>query len=233
MKKVILALTCMTAMTMLTACGGSENNAADGKNAVEEVEEVLETSMFGDATMKSCKAAWKQGLGMSFDKIEPGFKYLTDDSLKAFRGVIYRGQYQGIATFIKEDRTDVSREEYEAYVRKLYAATQSIADGGKVIYGWESKKTAEEAEAECPVEEILGRKILGFPLDNLDWGFKKDGKFKRMSAELIKANKKYPARLQANFYDALQKSMNETMKDAEKALEDPEVQKALEDAFKK
>jgi hypothetical protein len=50
---------------------------------------------------------------------------------------------------------------------------------------------------------------------------------------LLEANKKYPARLQVHFYDALQKSMDETMKDAEKALEDPKVQKALEDAFKK
>lgn len=45
-----------------------------------------------------------------------------------------------------------------------------------------------------------------------------------MCVELIDANKKFPARLKINFYDALQKSFEETMSDAEKALEDPEVQ---------
>ena len=54
-----------------------------------------------------------------------------------------------------------------------------------------------------------------------------------MSVELIDANKKYPARLKVHFYDALQKSFDDTMKDAEKALEDPEVQKAIKDAFGK
>ncbi len=231
MKKLFIALMCIAGLAIATACGGGDSSE---KKSVEEVtEEIIETSMFGDPTMKACKAAWDKGLGLSFDKIEPDYKYIAEDSIKAFRGVLCRGRYQGYATFVKEDRTDVSREEFEAYVRKLYAATQSIADGGKVIYGWESKSTAEGAETEWPVEEILGRKFLGMPMTNLDWGFKKDGNFKRISVELVDANKKYPARLSIQFYDALQKSIDDTMKDAEKALEDPEVQKTIKDAFEK
>ena len=65
-----------------------------------------------------------------------------------------------------------------------------------------------------------------------DWGFKRDGTLMRMVVELLDANAKYPARLQVHFYQGLQKSFDDTMKDAEKALEDPKVQKALKDAQK-
>ena len=61
----------------------------------------------------------------------------------------------------------------------------------------------------------------------------KNGELKRMAVELIDANSKWPARLKVNYYSALQKSFDDTMKDAEKALEDPKVQKELEKVFKK
>lgn len=45
----------------------------------------------------------------------------------------------------------------------------------------------------------------------------------RMKVDLLSANKKYPKPLEVRFYEALQKSFDDTMKDAEKALETPEV----------
>jgi hypothetical protein len=232
MKKVFLALMCMATMTMFIGCGGRSKKADSAQKAEEAVEKLVETGAFGERTKAATQAAFK-GIGLTLGQVEPDYKYIDEDTLKIYRGVVYQGRYEGSAVFIKTDNTDVSREEFESYVRKIYAVTQKIADEGKVINGFERKSKPEEAVMEWAVDDILAQKILGFPLSEYNWGFRYKDKYKRMEVGLLEANKKYPARLQVHFYDALQKSMDETMKDAEKALKDPKVQKALEDAFKK
>lgn len=233
MKQILTTLMWIAAVIMFTACGGSSNKkASDGKTTLEDGKQVIETSVLGDMTKSACEAAFN-GIGLTLDQVKPDYKYLDVDTLNIYHGVANRGRYEGSIVFIKEDMTDVSREEFESYIRKMYSVTQEIADEGKVIYGFERKSALEEATAVWPVDEILAQKILGFPLSSLDWGFKRNDKFMSMNVELLDANKKYPARLQVHFSEALQKSFDDTMKDAEKALEDPEVQKALEDALKK
>lgn len=232
MKKVFLALMCMATMTMFIGCGGRSKKADSAQKAEEAMEKLVETGAFGERTKAATQAAFK-GIGLTLGQVEPDYKYIDEDTLKIYRGVVYQGRYEGSAVFIKADKADVSREEFEDYIRKIYAVTQKTADDGKVIYGFEKRSKAEEANAEWSADDILAQKILGFPLDAFDWGFRLKGKYMRIAVSLLEANKKYPARLQVHFYDALQKSMDETMKDAEKALEDPKVQKALEDAFKK
>lgn len=232
MKKVFLALMCGAAVVMFIACGNGNKKADSTRTLKEVTEKAFETGILGERTKVAVQAAFK-GVGLTLSQVEPDYKYIDEDTLKIYRGVVYQGRYEGSAVFIKTDNTDVSREEFESYVRKIYAVTQKIADEGKVINGFERKSKPEEAVMEWAVDDILAQKILGFPLDAFDWGFRLKGKYMRIAVSLLKANKKYPARLQVHFYDALQKSMDETMKDAEKALEDPKVQKALEDAFKK
>lgn len=227
MKKIENIL-CVFTLFVLVSCGGNKTD----KVTADDIKKVVETNVFGERTKDACEAAF-DGVGISINDIEPNYKYLDVDTLKIYHGVINRGRYEGSAIFIKSDMSDVSREEFEAYVRKIYALTQTISDTKSVIYGFEKKNTLEDAESEWSVDDILAQKILGFNLSAYDWGWKRDGKFKRMSVELIDANKKYPARLKVHFYDALQKSFDDTMKDAEKALEDPEVQKAIKDAFGK
>ncbi len=233
MKKIYLALMCMASLAILTACGGGGSQAkSEEEKVVEKLEAAFETGVFGERTKKAAQEAYK-GIDLTVGDVEPGFAYLEVDTVKTYRGVVYRGNFEASTVFIKQDMTDVTRDEFDAYVRKIYGVTQGIADNGKVIYGFERRDVLEEAEAEWAVEDILAQTILGFPLSSYDWGFKKEGKFWRMSVELLSANKKYPARLEVHFYAALQKSMSDTMKEAEKALEDPEVQKALEDFGKK
>ncbi|MBR1964916.1 MAG: hypothetical protein IKA19_09520 [Muribaculaceae bacterium] len=233
MKKQFITLLSAASIMIMSACSGSDNANNSAKITAEDVEEIVETGMFGERSKGAAQSAFKK-IGLSIDKIKPDFEYLDEDTLKAYRGVVYRDNYEGSAVFIKKDMSDASEDEFKAYVRKIYAQTQEIADDHKVIYGFESKSNPEEANAEWSIDEILAQKgIMGFPRTSYDWGFKRDGKFMRMNVDLLSANKKYPQRLEIHFYGALQKSFDDTMKDAEKALEDPEVQKAIKDAFKK
>ena len=232
MKKLYILFISVACVLLMTACGGGNTENKENKITMEDVEKLVETGVFGERTKDATQSAFKC-IGLSFDKISPDFEYLDEDSLKAFRGVVYKGNYEGSAVFIKSDMTDTSIDELKAYVGKIYALTQEIADENKVIYGFETKSKAEEALAEWSLDEILAQKgFLGLPRTSYDWAFKRDGKIMRMNVELLSENKKYPKRLEIHFYGALQKSFDETMKDAEKAMEDPEVQKAIKDALK-
>ena len=66
-------------------------------------------------------------------------------------------------------------------------------------------------------------------------GFLKNGRMLHVYMQLDElgkdADKKYYARVQ--IAPGLEKSFDETMNDAEKALEDPEVQKAIKEYVKK
>lgn len=226
MKRLFITMICGAGLLITAACGGGNGNATSesaDKIAAEDVLKELKTGILGDPTMEAAQAAFAK-IGLSVDKVAPEYNYIKEDSIKAFRGVLYQARYEGTAIFVKEDMTDVSRDEFEAYVRKIYALTQEIADDNKVVYGHEKAGDVNKADDEWSVDKILAQTILGFKMDAYDWGFKQKGVYKRMCVELIDANKKFPARLKINFYDALQKSFEETMSDAEKALEDPEVQ---------
>lgn len=231
MKKVILAMVCMAALLLATACGGGGKKESD-KITTEDVEKLVETGAFGERTKDAAQSAFKK-IGLSIERVAPDFEWLDTDTIKLYRGVVYRGKYEALAVFLKKDMSETTEDEMKAYVRKVYALTQEIADDKKVVYGFEQKSAADEALAEWQIDDILAQPgILGFPRTSFDWGFKRDGKLMRMKVDLLDENKKYPKRLQINFYEALQKSFDDTMKDAEKALEDPEVQKAIKDALK-
>lgn len=233
MKKQFIALLSAAGIMIMTACGSGDSTQKSEQITAEDVAEIVETGVFGKRTKEAAESAFKC-IGLSIDKIKPEFEFIDEDSLKAYRGVVYNGNYEGSAVFIKTDMTDTTEDELKAYVGKVYALTQEIADDNRVIYGFESKSNADEANAEWTLDEILSQKgILGFPKTSYDWGFKRDGKYMRMNVDLLSANNKYPKRLEIQFYGALQKSFDDTMKDAEKAMEDPEVQKAIKDAFKK
>jgi len=68
-----------------------------------------------------------------------------------------------------------------------------------------------------------------------DWGFLKNGRMLHVYMQLDElgkdADKKYYARVQITL--GLEKSFDETMNDAEKNLEDPEVQKEIKEYVKK
>lgn len=238
MKKIFITMMCAVGIVSMMACGGGNGNKSNANDestveiTMDDVKKLEETGVFGERTKEAAQLAFSK-IGLSLDKVTPDYKWLDTDTIKLYRGMVYQGQYEGSAVFLKKDMSETNLEELQAYVRKIYALTQDIADDKKVIYGFEMKSNADEAHAEWLLDDILAQPgIFGLPKTSYDWGFKREGKLMRMFIELLDANKNYPARLQIRFYSALQKSFSDTMNDLEKALEDPEVEKAVKDALK-
>ena len=90
-----------------------------------------------------------------------------------------------------------------------------------------------EKDLEQMIKDNAGTKLFGVEiyLGDYGWSFLKDGVLHRCEIDLLEKND-VKLGYSVKMYKGLQKSMEETMKDAEKALEDPEVQKQVEKALK-
>ena len=143
-------------------------------------------------------------------------------------------------TFTAKDST-LSRDDFIAYVTKVYEATAKTADGGKNVYGFIAKGTPEEAASEKTLEAVLDEgkptKIFGIEIymGAYSWNFIKDGVYYMVDVKQLEKKRdgdEFPYAARTIIGKGLQKNMNETMEDLEKALDDPEVQKQLEKAAK-
>ncbi len=243
MRKLFILFLCTASVFAFTACGNKAGKKAasdDGEVDLGKVVENIEKATFdGEKNTKEAAAFYfKKNFGLDINNLKPDFALQGGTPGKYdFLGEEKSSSY---ITFIAKDSTLV-RDEYIEYVKKVYAATQKVADGGINVYGFMAKEKPEEAAAEKTLETVLDEgkpsKLFGmeFYIGNYGWEFIKDGVYymldvKQLEKKVNGEDKPYAARVIIG--QGLQKSFNETMDEAEKVLSDPEVQKQLKDAMK-
>ena len=242
MKKFAFALLCVAALAV-AACGPKSGKKAesgdDGKVDLDKVaENIMKDTFDGEKNTKEAAAFWlSKKYGIKFSEVTPAFAFQNEVGKYDFLGEEKSNTY---VTFVAKDSTLV-RDEYIEYVKKVYAATAKVADGGINVYGFLAREKAEEAAAEKTLDTVLDEgkptKIFGFELymGTYGWNFIKDGTYytvdvKQLEKKVDGEDHPYAARVIIS--EGLQKSLNETMEDAEKLLSDPEVQKQMEKALK-
>jgi len=233
MKKIFLSIVTITTALFMISCGG--NNSANNTDAdsVESAEVTDESDTFtGDKSSVDAVKHYAKSYGLSFSDIEPSFKYDTE------RSVLFSGEPTAItANFVPVEGEYKTEMMIEA-VKKVYAATKAVADGGKIIVGWEDADNASEAMKELSLELVLkGKEVMGFHVDQYAWGWQQNGAFRRC---LISATEDLGVGKEigysVNIYNALGQSMDDQLEDAAKALEDiendPEKKAAVEKSLK-
>ena len=110
-----------------------------------------------------------------------------------------------------------------------------MADEGINIYGFEKKDKQEEALSELSLDQLFANdeKAIIY-LGMYSWSYRLNGTMLTVSMTLDQTRgdqPKYYARVQ--IYPGLTKSFDETLKDAEKALEREDVQEAIKDYVNK
>ena len=215
---------------LIMSCGGNSSN--DKVDTEKVAEEVIKKEFKGERkTQAAAEHYLKEMVGIELNDLLPDYPYDCTPEDKWFLGE----QRNVIAAFYKKNGEELSRDEYKAYVKKVYDVTKKAADNGINIYGFEKRSSKDEANKELTIDELIagGEKGIIY-LGMYDWGFIKDGKMMHVYMQLDElgkdADKKYYARVQ--IAPGMEKNFDETMKDAEKALEDPEVQKAIKDYMK-
>ena len=229
MKYKFLLVTTLTMLLM--SCGG--NASSDKVDIVEAAEKIAEKEFKAERKSKAAAEHYlKEMVGIELNDLLPDYPYDCTPEEKWFSGE----QRNVIAAFYKKNGEELSRDEYKAYVKKVYDVTKKVSDNGINIYGFEKISNKDEANKELTIDELIAAGDKGIIyLGMYDWGFLKNGRMLHVYMQLDElgkdADKKYYARVQ--IAPGLEKSFDETMKDAEKALEDPEVQKAIKEYVKK
>ncbi len=238
MKKAILAITCVAALVLLAACGdgkgSKKSDSGDGKVDVEKVaDKMMKEAFEGEKYSKeAAEFYFKKNEGIKLSDLAPDYK-LNETSKYTY----YGDEHDALANFKICDGDTYTKEQHIENVRRIYAVTKKVADNGINVYGFEDKSDKDEAMSEKDLEQMIqdnmGTKIFGIEIyvGNYGWSFLKDGVLRRCEIDLLEKDD-VKLGYSVKMYKGLQKSLDETMKEAEKALEDPEVQKQVEKALK-
>lgn len=230
MKKIIVSCVYLVGLLMLGACQGEKKPAAvTGNEKVDEIVEKAQKDFKDMSKVEKFEAVLQDKYGLSLKDVAPDFFDMADkdNELNSFFGEQLPG-FHAVAGFAKKDGSDISQEEYEAYVRKMYDITKAKSQDGKNIKGFIEAEKAADALAEKPFDKInLKDHIWG-----QNWCFRMNDVIYSCELELKETKGKNPMRIGMSLDKTLQKSLDESMKDAEKALEDPRVQEALKELSK-
>jgi len=168
MKRLVLALVLVSSIAFLSSCVNRNQKKVTG---MEPTEFDCSSDIFvGDARSReagdfySCRIA-----GLKISDIIPDV-----DGLKPHSEVDYYGvsRYSAIR-FVKAD--EITEEDKEAYVRKVYEACKAVADGNKCIYGFERSDNKTVADSELTLDRLV--EMTDFSEPGVGFSYKKDGKY--------------------------------------------------------
>ena len=219
MKKIYLALMCMAGFTLMTACGGKTENKGGEAASEEKAEQKDEPSAKVDADSPIAKfeSVLKNTYGLTYDQIKPDFA--ISETNKQGTVMFYGDREDAKASLLKADGTDVTQEEFNAYATKIYNLTKSISQDGKNIVGFEQASTSAEALAERPIEKCIGKNDYNVDIIMTGWAFRLNDTFYQCDISQGIARNGNPMPIEFKLYKSLQKSLNESMEDADKAME--------------
>ncbi|MBR1387953.1 MAG: hypothetical protein IJ553_06085 [Alloprevotella sp.] len=231
MKKTVL-FACLTGLMLFVSCGEKKQSLTGNEKVDEIVDEAIKdfASMTGVEKFQTVLKDYK----LSLSDIAPDFAYAeeTAEGKSNFYGVKDQVSLAASAMFMKKEGGDVTQAEYEAFVRKAYEATKKVSQDGKNIVGFMEASNLEDATKELPLDKLLGKSFMGQPWNLITWYFRQGDVFYSCTTDLKDANKVRPASISFVVDKSIQKSLDDTMKDAEKALDDPRVQEILKDLSK-
>lgn len=237
MKRFALILMCVAGMVLCAGCGnkgGKKSDNKDGKVDIEKVaDKMVQKAFEGEKYSKeAAEYYFLKNEGIKFKDLAPDYK--LDESSKY---TFYGDEHDALANFKIQEGDTYTKEQHIENVRRIYAVTKKAADNGINVYGFEDKSDREEALSEKDLEKMIednnGTTIFGIEIyvGSYGWSFLKDGVLHRCEISLLEKNDTKLG-YSVKMYKGLQKSFDDTLKDAEKALEDPEVQKQVEKALK-
>lgn len=222
MKKIYLALMCMVSLTLMTACGGSKDNknaeAANDDETTEQKNDATATAADTDSPMAKFEATLKSCYGLTLDQVKPDFAF--SETNKQGTSMFYGDNQSDVkANLLKADGTDPTQEEFNAYATKIYNLTKSISQDGKNIVGFIEAKTKEEALAEKPIDKCIGKNEYDVDIIMTGWAFRLNDQFYQCDISQGIARNDNPMPIEFKIYKGLQKSLSESMEDADKAME--------------
>ena len=248
MKKMIAFLIITMMILSLIACGSKEvvsDTDVDVSNQTEETFEenekidtavIIEMALeeaeeFEAFSIEAVEYYLKKAAGIELSALEPDWEWKLKNDYCAYGDEPDSGYGHAVIKFTKAEG-EMTDEEYQTWLQKVFNATAAASDDSYNIIGYEFAGEYEDALAETTLEESLGGWLQG-------WGFRVDGKLfvVYVSQEYDKEKESELDRI--FYYDSaqidvgagLQKSWDDTMSEAEEYMEEheDEIREALEE----
>lgn len=212
MKKIELLLMCIATLALVVACG-KKTKTVTGNEELDQKIEKVEKKLSEMTGVEKCEATWQKRYGgkLKLTDVQPDFAFTErEEGFDSFSG---NGVNNAKAVYLKKDGSDITPEEWNAYVTKIYNVTKKLAQDGKVVRGFGSNldvKTREQALEEVTLDKVLNGD------NNQEWAFLKDDLFEACYVNMQNlSNAKY---VTVTFAEGTQKNLEEALKDAEKYL---------------
>ena len=158
MKKLLAILLVAVMLCSLTACGnnvtpsGSDDpGASEGGENNDGGEENTEIEPYSLAAFER----YLDFLTLKLSDVEPDFGWKLNGNKHVFAEDPTQLYAAGIIWFTKESG-EITNDEYDAYLEKLYAATKAISQDGKNIKGQNFVSDGEDPLTERTLEDAKG-----------------------------------------------------------------------------
>lgn len=197
---------CIAALAIVMACGEKKaQSTTDNEKA-----EINLSAMTGK---EQCEATWLKRYDgkLKLADVQPDFEFTEQEEGKdCFSG---NGVNKGKAVFLKKNNTDITPDEWNAYITKIYNLTKKLAQDGKVVRGFGSDltvKTREQALEEKSLDAFLDGD------DHQEWAFLKNDRFEACYLNMKNLDSmKY---VSVVFVEGIQRNLDEAINDVKRHM---------------
>ena len=226
-KLLLLGLTLAMAFTM-AACGGGGDEPASAEDVAEEA--VQQAEELDSYSVEAADYYLKNAANLDLASLEPDWEYTVGEK-HAYADDPSSGSGHAVVIYSKADG-EVTSDEYQAWLQKVFDATAKASQDGYNIIGWEFVGEGEDAMAETTLADAMSGFMQG-------WCFRVNDKNMVVYVSQPYDNDKeseigemfYYYGVKFDIGAGLQKSFDDTLDDMEEALEEneDEIKEALED----
>ena len=148
MKRLCLAIMAIASLAMLVACSEKKAPTVTGVAKTDQKVEKAEKKLSEMTGPEKCEATWKNRYEgkLTLADVQPDFDYA--EKLEGYDCFMGNGVNLAKAVYCKKDGSEITPEEWNAYITKIYNVTKKLAQDGKVVRGFGSNldvKTREQA----------------------------------------------------------------------------------------
>jgi hypothetical protein len=231
-KQTFAAVIILAMVFMLVACGGGSKESKG--NVADAVDKAVSDAFSGNSFSEKAAAQALKDRGIDEKDIEPDFEWEIDEDLMA----TYGDNSHGSIMFIKKGDDDMTDDEYDAWLKKVFDATAKASDDGHNIQGF----SFGDGDVEKTWDEVISSDSF-----MTTWSYK----YKDQIMDVYPDREQNPNKesetitepdgkwnivyhyyaVKIDIANGLQKSFDETMKDAEEAIKghEDEIAEALKD----
>ncbi len=227
MKKILSVLLALTATLTLTACLPKTPGATPGGDAPNQEAK----KDFESFSVEAVEYYLKETVDIELSEITPDWEYNELQKYDAYADDPASGYGHAVIQFTKTNG-EVTDEEYNSWLAKVFDVTAKVSQDGYNIIGYEFVGEGEDALSETTLEAAMEGFMKG-------WGFRCNDKIMVVYVDREYDKEKESELGKIFYYDGvsfdlgvgLQKSFSDTMDEAEKYFEEneDEIKDALED----